>query len=145
MNLINFNSLSPAKHALDNLLDDFFNSSIGDLVGADFVNSIPSVNSIETETDIKIELAAPGLEKKDFKIDINKDQLTISASKEQSSEDEHYKRREYNYASFTRSFALPETIIKDEISAKYENGVLGITLPKKTAAKAEGSKTIVIE
>ncbi len=147
MNHINFNSLSPAKNAVGNLLDELFNSSVGDFLGADFVNNFPSVNSIETKEDFRIELAAPGVDKKDLKIDIDKNQLTVSTSKEATTEskEEHFKRREFNYSSFSRSFQIPETVNVNDISANHENGVLVITLPKKTEAKEQGSKTIDIE
>ena len=128
--------------------DDFFNRSISDIVGRDFTMNIPSVNIIESENNFSIELAAPGLSKEDFNVSIDKDELLISANKETNSsetaEDKKYTRREYSYASFTRRFRIPEIVEKDGIEAKYENGILYLTLNKTDEAKKEGPKRIEI-
>lgn len=95
--------------------------------------SAPSVNVKETEKGFELAVAAPGLEKKDFRISVEKDQLTISAQKENQSEEKtnRFLRREFSYEKFTRSFTLPENIDAENITAQYENGVLNVLLPKR--------------
>ena len=104
------------------------------------------MNVVESEDKFKIEVAAPGLEKKDFDLNIEKDYLIIESSKKEEKEvkEEKFTRREFNYASFKRSFYLPETVDANKIKAKYENGVLNITLPKMEKAEVETSRTIKI-
>jgi len=107
----------------------------------------PSVNIIETDDDFRIELAAPGLSKKDFKIDLENEILTISAEKksdEKESTKNNYKRREFDFTNFKRSFTLSESIDSQSISAKYANGVLNVTLAKKEEAKPQPARTIAI-
>ena len=96
-------------------------------------SQMPAVNVKESNKDYEIFLAAPGLEKNDFKIDVNGTTLTISAEKDEKREDKEdgYYRKEYNYKSFSRSFTLPEDIMKDKIDASYTNGELIVKLPKK--------------
>ncbi len=138
--LINFNS------NINNFFDDFFNNSLTNFVGSDFVSNIPSVNISETGDDFKIELAAPGLEKGDFDLNIEKDQLLISVKKEVSNEvtDEKFTRKEFNYSSFERSFHLPEGVKSDAIVAVYEDGILEIVLPKKEEAKELPARSIEV-
>ena len=145
MKLRRYHPFGPVNTSLNSFFDNFFDNSIADFVGSDFVKSQPSVNVIESDTQFNIEVAAPGLEKEDFNLSLDKDQLTISASKEVKNEvnEEKYTRREFNYTSFKRSFTLPENVNINDITATYENGVLNITLPKKTE-KAEVVKTINI-
>lgn len=112
-------------------------------------NTMPSVNIRETDKSFDLELAAPGLEKKNFKIDLSEDKLTISSVHENSSEEknetETFSRREFNYHSFSRSFVLPEKLIdKDAISASYENGILKVVLPKKEKAITNQNREIQI-
>ena len=107
---------------------------------------VPNANIIENEKDFKIELAAPGLEKKDFKVEVNNGILTISAEKEQEKKEENknYKRREFSYNSFSRSFSLPDNSVPDKIDAKYENGVLQLLLPKKEVTISKPAKQIKV-
>jgi HSP20 family protein len=102
-------------------------------MGSDYSLSSPSVNVVEHDDHFKMHLAAPGLEKNDFTLQIENDFLVISAEKKMESEDtgKRFTRREFNYSSFKRSFQLDDTIKRDGITASYENGVLNITLPKK--------------
>lgn len=97
----------------------------------------PAVNIAENKNHFEVSVAAPGLKKSDFNIDVDENMLTISCEKEEKKEEkeERYTRKEYNYTSFTRSFALPDEVIKDKIEAVYEDGVLRITLPKTEQAK----------
>jgi HSP20 family protein len=130
-NLVNFNS------GINSVFDDLFNNSLSNFVGSDFASNVPSVNISESPDDFKIELAAPGLQKGDFDINVEKNTLTISAKKEVSSEvnKEKFTRKEFGYSSFSRSFQLPEGVESNAIEANYENGILGIVLPKKEEAK----------
>lgn len=92
-------------------------------------------------------VAAPGLKKSDFKIDIEGNMVTIQSEKEENKEekDEQYTRKEYSYSSFSRRFSLPEDVRKDKIEATYEDGVLKLSLPKKDETKSTAvSKHIVI-
>lgn len=125
-------SLRPAN--LDQVFDTFFNRNLGEFFGNDFMSESPSVNIVELEGQFKIELAAPGLEKGDFKVKVEDDQLLISAKKENETEEKgeegNFVRREFNYTSFSRSFRLPENVDAEAIKANYENGVLVLNLPK---------------
>ena len=131
------------------LMDEFFNRSISDIVGTDVTFDSPAVNVVETDESFEIEVAAPGLDKNDFKVTVEKDHLTISAEKEseenEENEDQTYKRREYNYRKFTRKFRLPNTVDKSSPKAKYLQGILKITLDKTPEAKENGPRTIEIK
>ncbi len=110
------------------------------------VNSLPSVNVKETEAAYELEVAAPGLSKEDFEVDIDGHRLTISAQKEIKTEekDEQYTRKEFNFSTFRRSFHLPErTVAIDKITAKYVDGVLQLYIPKVEAANT--NKRISVE
>ena len=102
-----------------------------------FSTYTPAVNVRETDDNYEIKMAAPGLEKSDFKIDINGSLISISAEKDEKREEkeEGYSRKEYSYSSFSRSFTLPENIEKDKIDASYVNGELKLLLPKREDAK----------
>lgn len=121
------------------LLTSFFND------GADY--STPAVNFKETEKHFTIEVAAPGLNKDDINIKIEKDVLSISSeveSKNETEENDHFMRREFNFQSFNRSFKLPETIDQEKIKASHKNGVLSVELPKIDEAKLKNTKVIKI-
>jgi HSP20 family protein len=107
----------------------------------------PLANITETDTAYNVELSAPGLKSDDFKIDFEDGMLTISSEKEDEKTDEkkNYKRREYSYSSFSRSFGLPENILEDKIQAKYQNGVLNVTVPKKETTPSKPKKEIKVE
>jgi len=99
--------------------------------------TIPSANIVENKDDYRISLAAPGLKKSDFNIDVNGNMLTISSEKEESKDekDSRHTRREYNFSSFSRTFTMPDEVSKEKIEAVYEDGILKLTLPKKEEAK----------
>ncbi|EMK01656.1 Hsp20/alpha crystallin family protein [Leptospira sp. WS58.C1] len=123
----------PTDHFLNlSNLDHFF-QSWNELLNRSPFQHIPAVNVVKTKEGYEMDFAAPGLEKGDFKIDLEGDQLTVSAEKKSESkqEDKTYSKREYNYSSFSRTFTLPDNVIKDQISAKYDNGVLKLTIPRK--------------
>lgn len=108
----------------------------GDLF-PDWRSTVPAVNISEDQNNYMLSLAAPGMKKDDFKVDLEGDTLTIHAEKESEKENSsrRFTRREYEYRSFSRSFTLPEGVDKEKIDARYENGVLQLTLTKKEEAK----------
>lgn len=127
-----------AKHGemFPSVFDDFFRPW-SSWFGNERTMTVPAVNVAENKDDYRISVAAPGLNKSDFNIDLEGNTLTISCEKEERREEkeERYSRTEYNYSSFSRSFTLPEEVIKDRIEAIYEDGVLRLTLPKTEQAK----------
>jgi HSP20 family protein len=94
--------------------------------------NVPTANITETQKEFKVELAVPGLERKDFNVEVDNHILTISAEKEEETKegDGEYSKREYSFNSFSRSFTLPENVKEGNIDASYENGVLRISIPK---------------
>lgn len=141
-----WNPVLPQKE-ITNFVDDLFGRSISEIVGHDFSLSRPSVNVVENDDAYNIQLAAPGLEKSNFDVKTEKDQLVVTAKKESESsntEEGKYTRREFNYTSFTRSFQLPKSIDRDGIGANYENGILYITIPKVIKTETENTNTIEI-
>ena len=110
------------------------------------VLNIPAVNITEQKDDYLVSLAAPGMKKEDFKIDVDGNMLTISSEMEENKEekDKKFTRKEYNYSSFSRSFSLPEEVNKEKIEAKYEDGVLKISLPRTEEAKKPSAKHISV-
>ena len=131
----------------DNLLDNLFGHSLSDFIGTDFVNTVPSVNIIQSDDDYTIELAAPGLTKKQFNIELDNDQLTISAELEEADDktDGTWNRKEFSYTTFKRSFHISDEIDQESISAKYQHGILSIVLTKKEEAKPKEPTTIEIK
>ena len=111
-----------------------------------FAGSVPAVNVAESTEGFKIEVAAPGLQKGDFKLNLEKNQLTISAQKEQKEEenDDKYTRREFKYSSFQRTFTLPNSIDGEKIAATYADGILTVALPKREEAKEKPAREIEI-
>lgn len=142
-----FQKRSSVETSIDSFLNSFFNGSLNHFADVNFTTSSPSTNIVETENDYKIELAAPGLEKTDFTLNLDQDLLTIEAKKEAKKEEtkEKYVKREFNFTSFKRTFTLPETVNANNINATYENGVLAIILPKKEEAKPLPAKTIAVQ
>ena len=129
------------------------------LFGPDFLDSnfelpsmnrlgvtMPSVNVLETAKEYKLELAAPGLERKDFKIEVENHNLCISVEKEEEKnvDNADYSRREYSYNSFSRTFTLPENVKENNIDAKYENGVLKVVVPKMKETPVKAVRTIAV-
>nr|WP_321451350.1 Hsp20/alpha crystallin family protein [uncultured Carboxylicivirga sp.] len=126
--------------------DNFFANPIWPNEESNLGVSIPAVNVKENKNQFDIEVAAPGMEKKDFKLDIDHNVLTISSEKLLKKEDESEKftRREFSYTSFYRSFTLPNSVYEDGIKASYKDGILNIRIPKKEEAKDKGPKHIEI-
>lgn len=132
----------------DRIFDEFFRTdSPAPAVhsAAVVANSRPAVNVIETSEGFLLELAAPGLDKSDFQISVDKNVLNIEVNKEfKKEEGEIYKRRDFGFHSFKRVFRLPETIDTNGIVGAYTNGILSVTLPKKEEAKEKPARTIEI-
>jgi HSP20 family protein len=108
----------------------------------------PAVNIIETPDEFLLEMAAPGMKKNDFKVELHNDVLTVSYDHEHNREGERrnwkYRTNEFNYHSFSRSFSLPETVEAEKIKAKYDDGILNLIIPKKEESKSKPAKQIKI-
>lgn len=130
------------------MFDDFFTRDLFRPTFASTGVSTPAVNIIETNDDLRLEMVAPGMKKENFNLQLQEDVLTISYDHEDNCEgarrDWRYSTREYNYHSFTRSFSLPETIMFDQIQAKYEDGILIVIIPKRDDAKGKPARQIAI-
>lgn len=133
MTTLKFNQ--PTLKNLDSFLDSLLNDSP---VANNYGMNFPAVNIVETNDDYQLEFNVPGRKKDDFKITIDKNILTVSFEKKEEEKDENKKiiKREFVTQSFKRSFTLDEKINVDEIDAKYEDGLLLLTLPKKEEVKA---------
>jgi HSP20 family protein len=137
--------------SLPSLLEDFFNRDWADstLANRSYSATMPAVNVRETADDYIIDVAAPGMKREEFKVELDNNVLTISSQREDNQETGgdsiDYSRREFNYQSFQRSFTLPENKVEgDKISARYTDGILHITVPKKDEAKVKPVKQISI-
>jgi len=127
--------------------DDFFgrnsfSSFFSD--GADY--AVPAVNIKENDKQFEIEVAAPGLSKQDFKINVEKNILTVSSEKEvtEETEKENFMRKEFGYNAFSRSFSIPESVDMEKIKASHKNGILKIELPKQEETKLKHKHEIKI-
>jgi len=131
MALVRFNQYPGLADLFENIGKSFFDDE------EKFEGTVPAVNIIEDNDRFRLEMAAPGLQKSDFQINVEKDVLTISSEKKEEKEekDDNYARKEFYYNSFSRSFNLPETIDVENIKADYKNGILNVVLPKKEEAK----------
>lgn len=137
MTHVKFNN-RPVK--FDNFFNDILNfPAVPGWANPSEVAGVPAANVFETPAAYQLELNVPGRNKEDFKINLDKDLLTISFEKaeEKTTEGVHTVRKEFSVKSFKRSFSLDEKIDVDNIQAKYENGILKIELPKKAEAKQE--------
>lgn len=123
-------------------VDRFFSSDWGLSRG-----NAPSVNVAETEKEYQVEVFAPGFKKTDFAVDVEDDMLHIRAESRQEDKEEkkNYTRKEYHYQSFTRSFRLPENTKDDQVAARYEDGVLRITIPKTQVETEKQAKHISVD
>ena len=146
MTLVKFNPFAPAANFnhfnnLDKILNDVFKTPI---FNDETKGLTPSVNVLENAENFKLEVAAPGLAKDDFKINVEHNVLTVSSEKtvENKEEGEKFVRREFAYSTFKRTFTLPETVNIADIKATYENGVLTVTLPKQEVKKTTQTITV---
>jgi len=137
--------------AFGSLIDQFFNNDFFDWSNRNFSvtnTTLPAVNIKEDNDKFQVEVAAPGLKKEDFKIEVNHNMLSISSEKQEEKtegqEGGTYTRREFSYQSFVRSFSLPESVDADKIEASYNDGVLVLNIPKKEEAKPKPARVIQI-
>ena len=143
MKLARYNNYHPS------MFDNWFDN---DLFNWEYNNheaeaTLPAVNIKENADAFKVEMAVPGFDKKDFKINLDHNVLTISSEKKVDNEHkngERYTCREYSYQSFSRSFTLPDAANGDKISAKYDNGILNVEIPKREEAKPKPMRQIAI-
>jgi HSP20 family protein len=126
---------------LSNLFDDDFFPVL-----TNRTSSMPAVNIKENEKNFTLELAVPGMDKKDLKIDINEDVLTISSESKSENEENQdgYKRKEFSFSSFCRSFYLPENVNREKIGASYKDGILSVEIPKVEEEKNKITRQIKI-
>ncbi|TDS12417.1 Hsp20/alpha crystallin family protein [Sphingobacterium paludis] len=131
----------PTKTVNSDVVNPYVNSIFDNLFNDSFITDrlvtrVPAVNIAETQDSYTIELAAPGLQKSDFKINVDKNLITISVEKKEESvtEDKLYSKKEFSYSSFTRSFSLPESVNYNSIDATYTDGVLNVSVGKKEDA-----------
>ena len=141
------NATRPATSPMfSNVLENFLGSDWDDFFSNFENETVPAVNVKEDKENYNIEVAAPGMNKNDFDVNVENGVLNITAQHEEKDEDkeENFTRREFSYRSFKRSFTLPESVKDEDIKAKYEEGILRITIPKKEETKTENAKKIEI-
>lgn len=130
------------------IFTDFFNDGFFDneLTNFPLTRWVPNANVRETTDEYIIELAAPGMDKDEFKVEMQEDVITIEGQHEEEKEerDEEYHRKEFKTTSFKRSFRLPQSVITEKVDAKYAHGILKLTLPKREETKSIGKKLIKI-
>jgi len=133
---------------LSSWIDEVLNDSFDSELVSNFNKGItlPAVNVIEKENAFEVEMAVPGFKKSDFKIDVDKNTLSISSETKTENEEtgEKFTRREFGYASFKRTFNIPESVNTEAIAAEYKEGILKVELPKKEEAIDPGVKQIEI-
>jgi HSP20 family protein len=148
MTLLKFKNDHPVKYTERvPYINEMFNDLFDGMLTSDFRRtSTPAVNILEDDDNFKLEVAAPGLTKEDFKINVDNDMLSLSAEKknETNEKNSRYTRKEFSYVSFKRSFTLPELVDAENIKAVYENGVMTLTLPKREEAKPKPAREITI-
>lgn len=144
MSLVRFTNQVPS------VFDRFFEGDLFDWSNRNFSltnTTLPSVNIKENTDEFKVEVAAPGFDKNDFKLQLDHETLTISSEKKlenETKDGERFTKREFSYQSFSRSFSLPQTADGDRIQANYENGILVVSIPKREEAKPKPSRMIEI-
>jgi len=144
-------SLVRFQNQLPSMFDRFFEGDLFDWSNRNFSltnTTLPSVNIKQNANEFTVEVAAPGFEKGDFKLEVDHDLLTVSSEKKvenETKDGEQFTKREFSYQSFSRSFTLPNTADGERIEANYDNGILRITIPKKEEAKPKPSRVIEIQ
>lgn len=124
----------------------FFNDALDRFWADENINWMPSVNIKEGAEDFRIDMAVPGMDKKDFNVEVENGVLIVSGERKEeiSDENEKHTRREFHYGSFKRSFSLPESANNEKISANYNNGILSLTIGKKDESKMKAKKQITV-
>lgn len=136
--------------SIPSFIDDVFASELFNWNNSNYSSSgttVPSVNIRETDENFEVEMAAPGMKKDDFKVELDNNTLTISASiqNEQEEKKDAYTRKEFSYQSFHRSFTLPKDVVDgDKIIARYNNGLLQLVIPKREEARKKAPRLIEI-
>ena len=143
---------TPLFPSFPTFFDDFFTKDFFDWNDKNFAkvgSTLPSVNLKETDKEFRIELAAPGMKKDDFKVELNNGILTIDSEKKEEKEEKdkegNYLRREFSYESFSRSFSMPENAKQDSINANYKDGILKIAIGKKEPKAVITPKAIEVK
>ena len=145
MSLVRFSNQMPS------IFDRFFEGDFFDWSKRNYSltnTTLPSVNIKEKSDEFQVDVAAPGFDKNDFKLELHHDLLTISSEKQienETKEGERFTKCEFSYQSFSRSFGLPNIADAERIQANYENGILHISIPKKEEAKPKPSRMIEIK
>lgn len=145
MTLVKYSPM-PRPIGVDRLASEIFGQSIGRLFGNDgFQDHAPRVNILEDKEAYTVQVQAPGFDKKDLKVEMLEDTLTIRGehTEEENKEDVRFTRREFERTAFERSFVLPKSVQADAIKAEYVNGVLKLTIPKTEESKPR-TRTISI-
>jgi HSP20 family protein len=146
MSLIKWRNPNELMPAFPNWVENFFRDD--DFFANRWTRemTVPAVNVKETERDFTLEVAAPGMKKEDFMVEVKEGNLCISAEAKMEKEEkgENYTRKEFSFTSFNRSFWLPENVKSDDIKATYKEGILYISMPKVKVEKKEPSKLIKI-
>ena len=138
--MIMLNGLMRNNGWLPTVFDDFFNTDFMPRANS----TAPAVNVKESETAYIMELAAPGIKKEYCRVAINDEgNLTIAIENKQEHKQDHYLRREFSYSNYEQSYTLPDDVVKDQISAKVEDGILTVTMPK-TEPKQKVTKAIEV-
>jgi len=145
MGLIKFNDRT-AFPSFSTMLDDFFDRSFADFGTAPSASKTPAVNVKETENEFGLEVALPGVSKDQVNLEIDHNVLTISSESKTENEETKggYTRREFGYNAFRRSFTLPEIANQEKIDAKFENGVLNVSIPKLDEKALKNTRAISI-
>ena len=143
MTLIRYNNQFPR------FFDDFFTKDLDRFFEGTAHATLPAVNVQEDEKGFNVEVSAPGFKKEDFKVELNQDVLTIATEQDEQSEEKNqpgnYVKREFRHRAFKRSFRLPEQVVDgDKIEARYEAGILQLTLPKREEVKPKPARLIDI-
>lgn len=147
MTLVKFSNANKGN-ALGPLFNDVFESlfNTDSFLSDRIISRVPAVNIAETDKEFQIELAVPGMKRENFKLNLDKNLLTISVEQKSETTEgdaKRYNRREYSYSSFVRTFTLPEAANYDHIDAGYADGILKISVPKKEEAKVQPKEITV--
>ncbi len=139
-----------SDNQMPSMFDKFFNNELSSWPDCNYSErntSLPAVNVKENESEYEIEVAAPGMNRDDFKVNLSNDLLTISSEKKDEAKEDKtdYSRREFSYRSFKRSFTLPKGMVDGEkITASYVDGIINISLPKREEVKPKPAREITI-
>ena len=144
-------SLMKFSNPLPTFFDRFFENDLFDWSNRNYSltnTTLPSVNIKEKQDAFEVDVAAPGLTKNDFRLELNNNMLTISSERKvenETKEDEMFTKHEFSYQSFTRSFTMPDYADNENITATYDNGILHVAIPKKEEARPRPARMIEIK